>query len=75
VDNFDLAAFKRISIGRQDRLGFEFRVEFFNLLNRKQLAPPDTTCCSGNNANFGVVTSIDSGTNPRLIQFASKLLF
>jgi hypothetical protein len=75
VNNFDLAAFKRISLGQQDRTGIEFRVEFFNLLNRGQFAPPDTTCCTANNANFGVVTSTDPGTNPRLVQFASKLFF
>jgi hypothetical protein len=59
----------------QERLGFEFRVEVFNLFNRKQFAPPSTTCCTTNNGNFGVVTSTDPGTNPRLIQFASKLFF
>jgi hypothetical protein len=75
VDNFNLAASKRLMFGQQDRAGFEFRVEFFNLLNRKQFAPPDTRCCISNNANFGVVTSTDPGTNPRLIQFASKLFF
>jgi hypothetical protein len=75
VDNFDVAAFKKILLGEQDRAGFEFRVEFFNLLNRTQFAPPNTTCCASNNANFGVITSIDPGTNPRLIQFASKFFF
>jgi hypothetical protein len=75
VNNFDFAAFKRILFGRQDRAGFEFRVEFFNLLNRTQFAPPDTTCCASNNANFGVVTSTARGTNPRLLQFASKISF
>ena len=75
VDNFDLAAFKRVSFGEQDRAGLEFRVEFFNLMNRRQFAPPDTTCCTSNNANFGVVTSTDPGTNPRLVQFATKIFF
>jgi len=75
VDNFDLAGFKRVLLGQQDRIGFEFRVEFFNLLNRAQFAPPSTSCCTSNNANFGVVTSTDPGTNPRLIQFASKFFF
>jgi hypothetical protein len=75
VDNFDVAAFKKILFGMQERLGFEFRVEVFNLFNHKQFAPPNTTCCTSNNGNFGVVTSTDPGTNPRLIQFASKLSF
>jgi hypothetical protein len=75
VDNFDLAAFKKIFLGHQDRAGIELRIEFFNLFNRAQFAPPNTTCCTSNNANFGVVTSTDSGTNPRLVQFASKIFF
>lgn len=75
VSNIDLAIFKRMSFGAQDRSGIEFRVEFFNLLNRTQFAPPDTTCCTSNNANFGVITSTAAGTNPRLIQFASKVFF
>jgi hypothetical protein len=75
VNNIDLAAFKRVLIGRQDRGEFELRVEFFNLLNRTQFASPNTTCCGSNNANFGVVTSTAPGTNPRLIQFASKFSF
>lgn len=75
VDNFDLAAFKRVLFGEQDRVGLEIRVEFFNLFNRVQFAPPNTTCCTSNNANFGVVTSTDQGTNPRLVQFAARLFF
>jgi hypothetical protein len=75
VDNFDLAAFKRMLFGQQDRAGMEIRVEFFNLFNRVQFAPPDTTCCTGNNANFGIVTGTDPGTNPRLVQFAAKVFF
>jgi len=46
VDNFDVAAFKKILFGMQERLGFEFRVEVFNLFNHKQFAPPNTTCCT-----------------------------
>jgi hypothetical protein len=75
VNNFDVAAFKDLPLDREGRTSMEFRVEFFNLLNRPQFAPPNTTCCSTNNANFGVVTSSASGTNPRLVQFALKFLF
>jgi len=75
VDNIDVALFKRLFIGQEERTGVELRVEFFNLLNRTQFAPPNTTCCTSNNANFGVITSTAPGTNPRLIQFASKFFF
>jgi len=75
VNNFDLAMFKKVLLGPEERAGMEFRVEFFNLFNHTQFAPPNTTCCKTNNANFGVVTSTAPGTNPRLIQFALKFFF
>src|SRR5882672_5017902 len=75
VNNFDVAAFKNLLLDREGRASLEFRVEFFNLFNRTQFARPSTKCCSSNNANFGVVTSTAPGTNPRLVQFALKLLF
>jgi Carboxypeptidase regulatory-like domain/TonB dependent receptor len=75
VSNFDVAAFKRFLFGTDRRAGLEARVEFFNLFNRPQFGPPNTACCSANNANFGVVTSTAPGTNPRLVQFALKLFF
>jgi Carboxypeptidase regulatory-like domain len=75
VNNFDVAAFKDFPLDHEGRTSVEFRVEFFNLFNRTQFSPPNTTCCSTNNANFGIVTSSAPGTNPRLIQFALKFLF
>jgi hypothetical protein len=75
VNNFDFAVFKRVLFDPDERFGLEFRTEFFNLFNRTQFAPPNTICCTSNNANFGVVTAIAPGTNPRLIQFAVKFLF
>ncbi len=75
VNNFDFALFKRFALGREPNTGIEFRVEFFNLFNRTQFAPPNTICCTANNANFGVITSTEQGTNPRLVQFALKLFF
>jgi hypothetical protein len=75
VNNLDLAAFKRVPLGHQDRASAELRIEFFNLFNRVQFAPPSTVCCTSNNADFGVVTSTDPGTNPRLVQFASRIYF
>lgn len=74
VNNFDFAVFKRIFFS-EGRAGIESRVEFFNLFNRTQFGPPNTSCCAANNPNFGVVTSTDPGTNPRLVQFALKVFF
>ena len=75
INNFDFALFKKTAFGRDGNFALEFRTEFFNLFNRTQFAPPNTTCCTSNNKNFGVVTSTAAGTNPRLIQFALKFLF
>jgi hypothetical protein len=72
VKNFDFSIFKRTKFGPDERLGLEFRTEFFNLFNRTQFAPPNTSLGS---ATFGKVTSTYPGTNPRLIQFGLKLLF
>ncbi len=75
VDNFDFSLFKRTRFAANERLGIEFRTEFFNIFNRTQFAPPNTICCTANNKNFGVVTSTAPGTNPRLVQFGLKFLF
>jgi len=75
VDNFDFSLFKRTRFAANDRLGLEFRTEFFNIFNRTQFAPPNTICCTTNNKNFGVVTSTAPGTNPRLVQFGLKFIF
>jgi len=75
INNLDLSLFKTTRFGPDDRLGLEVRTEIFNLFNRTQFAPPNTTCCSSNNKNFGVVTGTAPGTNPRLIQFGLKFSF
>jgi hypothetical protein len=75
IGNFDVAVFKRTRFATNERFGFEFRTEFFNVFNRTQFAPPNTICCAANNQNFGVVTATAPGTNPRLVQFALKFLF
>jgi hypothetical protein len=72
INNFDFAIFKRTRFGPDERIGFEFRTEFFNIFNRTQFAPPNTSFSS---STFGVVSSTYPGTNPRLIQFGFKLLF
>jgi hypothetical protein len=75
IGNFDFALFKMTRFATNERFGFEFRTEFFNIFNRTQFAPPNTICCTANNQNFGVVTATAAGTNPRLVQFGLKFLF
>jgi hypothetical protein len=72
VKNFDFALFKGTRFGPDEKLRIEFRTEFFNLFNRTQFAPPNTSVTS---SNFGVVSSTYPGTNPRLIQFGLKFAF
>jgi len=72
INNFDFALFKRTRFGPDERIGFEFRAEFFNIFNRTQFAPPNTSVTS---STFGVVSSTYPGTNPRLVQFGLKLFF
>lgn len=73
INNWDVAIFKKTTFGPDERLNLEFRTEFFNLFNHPQFGAPNTTCCTANNPNFGVVTSTLG--NPRLIQFALKFAF
>jgi Carboxypeptidase regulatory-like domain/TonB dependent receptor len=70
VANFNWAVFKKTSFGPEDRMYIEFRTEFFNLFNRPQFGPPNTS--RGSNT-FGVVSSTVG--NPRLIQFGLKFAF
>ena len=54
----------------RERLKLQFRSEFFNLTNTPQFAPPGTALGA---AGFGVVSS--QNNQPRVVQFAMKLLF
>lgn len=73
INNWDIALFKTTNFGPDNKLGIQFRTEFFNTFNRVQFGPPNTGCCTSNNAGFGLVSS--QLNNPRLIQFALKFLF
>jgi Carboxypeptidase regulatory-like domain len=68
VNNFDFAIFKRTNI--TERVGIEFRTEFFNLFNHPQFGPANGTQTS---ATFGEVTK--TVNLPRLIQFGLKIAF
>jgi hypothetical protein len=72
VNNWDFALFKKTMFGPDEKFGIAFRAEFFNLFNRPEWAPPNTSFGS---SNFGQVTSTYPGTNPRLIQFGLKFIF
>jgi len=69
--NFDFALFKNTKFGPDERLGAEFRAEFFNGFNHPQFNPPNSGCCGG--SSFGQVTA--QYNLPRLIQFALRITF
>ena len=70
INNWDFALFKTTNFGPENKLGLQFRTEFFNTFNRVQFGPPGNTL---GGSNFGVVNS--QLNTPRLIQFALKFLF
>jgi hypothetical protein len=74
--NIDFSLFKKFPIPLREGMSLEFRAETFNLFNHPQFGMPGAgpPTFSGVGApNFGVVTS--TVNNPRLIQFALKLIF
>ena len=77
IDNFDFAIFKRTKVS--ERLGVEFRAEFFNLFNHPYFNVPGTGYNGTPNGNgFGVITStIQAGVaaSERLTQLALKFVF
>jgi hypothetical protein len=77
IRNFDFAVFKRTTIN--ERVGLEFRTEFFNLFNHPYFSPPGTGFDGTPTGNgFGQITSTVQGgvaSPERLIQFALKLVF
>src|SRR5216117_705607 len=63
--------FKQMKFGPDERLGVEFRAEFFNGFNHPQFSPPNSGCCGS--AFFGQVTS--KYNLPRIVQFALRFTF
>ncbi|MGA9508440.1 MAG: TonB-dependent receptor [Candidatus Sulfotelmatobacter sp.] len=80
INNFDFAIFKRTKVS--ERLGIEFRTEFFNIFNHPYFNVPSTgfngTPTGPNSNGFGTITStVQNGvaSPERLIQFALKVVF
>jgi hypothetical protein len=68
IANWDVSLFKDLPI--HERANLQFRAEFFNVFNRANFAPPDTTL---GDKTFGQITS--SQLLPRVGQLALKLTF
>jgi hypothetical protein len=68
INNWDFTVIKRVAF--KERYSFEFRSEFFNLLNHTQFYNPNGDIGAG--AQFGVV---NLARDPRYVQFGAKLAF
>jgi Carboxypeptidase regulatory-like domain/TonB dependent receptor len=77
INNFDFAIFKRTKV--TERLGIEFRTEFFNIFNHPYFNVPGTGYNGTPTGNgFGVITTtVQNGvaSPERLIQFVLKFVF
>jgi hypothetical protein len=67
--NTDFSVIKRFALPGEGR-SLDFRAEFFNLFNHAQFGSP---IADVSQSGFGAVNS--TVNNPRLVQFALKLLF
>ena len=56
-----------------ERLSLQARAEAFNISNHTNFATPSANLAAPN--TFGQITAIAPGANPRIIQFAAKVLF
>jgi len=77
INNFDFAVFKKTKVS--ERMGIEFRTEFFNIFNHPYFSMPATGFGgTGVSNGFGVINSTVQGgvaSPERLVQFALKFVF
>ncbi len=67
----DLGVHKSLAMGPDGRYNFTFRMEFFNVFNRSQLAGPDTNMAD---STFGQIINY-SGLGGRVGQIGARLTF
>jgi len=69
-DNADFSLLKAMHFG--DKFNLQFRAEFFNVFNIQNYGNPGVSF-GGN--NFGVITGLAAGANPRQMQFSLRGTF
>ena len=79
--SWDMGLFKKIPL-KGERVGMQFRAEFFNIFNHPMLNNPATTLTSGTYgritqtlANAGATQGDITSGGPRIIQLALKMTF
>jgi hypothetical protein len=79
--SWDMGAFKKIPL-KSERIGLQFRAEFFNIFNHPMFNNPATSLADGNYgkitqtlANAGATQGDITSGGPRVIQLALKLAF
>ena len=70
INNLDFSVFKNTSFGPSERMTLQFRAEFYNMFNRVLFDLPGMSLGT---PQFGVITN--QANDPRLLQFALKLMF
>jgi len=73
IDNADLSLTKNYAV--RERLALRFRAELFNLLNHAQFSRVDGNISDGYPSSGGTFGKVLGVREPRLLQFALKLLF
>jgi len=68
--SLDASLLKNFKVG--ERLGVQFRTEALNVLNHANFANPNT---QNGSATFGQITSLATGTQSRVLQFALHLQY
>ena len=71
IANYNVSLAKRTAI--TERFNLEFRTEVYNLFNRVQFGPPNTSVTTAANPTTGFITT--QINDPRTIQFALRFLF
>src|SRR5262249_61721404 len=73
LQTVDLSVIKNTSV--TERVGLQFRAEFFNALNHTNLGPPNPIVFSGNaiSPSAGLITTL--ATDSRRIRFGLKVVY
>lgn len=73
INNLDLSLMKTTTLTERSRL--QFRAEFFNFANHAQFSKVDGNISDGDPSAGGTFGKVLRARDPRLIQFALKVLF